>query len=180
MTGTFDLRADLAEVPLAEGNAYFTTNFKLLDEVRDLRRQHEVAGDPEVVAEVERKLEAKEADLKAASYTVEMMAVPRRRREDIFEEALDKFPAKPSFIPNFVEEKVEFLRQNFVRTQIVAAGVKRIINPQGDVQEEDILATVQYLHDEAPDAIFDILETKSQELNVKGDAQADLHKDADF
>jgi hypothetical protein len=184
MTDTFDLRADLAEIPYEDpdddNNAYFSMNVKLVKEVRELRRQHLLTTDLDEIAELESKLKAKEADLKASRYTVEMMAVPRRRREDIYTEALDKFPSKPSFIPNHVDEKVEFQRQNFVRVQIVAAAVKRLINPKGAVQEENILETIQYLHDEAPDFAFDILEKKAQELNTKGDAQEDLHKGADF
>jgi hypothetical protein len=185
MTDTFDLRADIAEIPYQgdgdDNKAYFTMNFKLLDEVRTLRREHANA-DPALddLAGLERRLEAKEADLKASTYTVEMMAVPRRRREDIYEEALDKFPAKVSFIPNQVDPKIEFQRGNYARVQVVAAGVMRIVNPQGAVQEENLTETVQYLHDEAPDAIFEILEKKGAELNALGDAQEDLHKSADF
>jgi len=184
MTDTFDLRADLAEIPFQgegeEGNAYFTLKVKLLSEVRELRATLGLATDFDKIAELQEKLEAKEAELKANTYTVEMMAIPRRRREDIFEEALDKFPAKPSFIPNHVDEKTEFLRQSFVRVQMVAAATKRLISPKGAVQEESILETIQHLHDAAPDFVFDILEKKTQELNVRGDAQEDLHKGADF
>jgi hypothetical protein len=168
---TFDLRHDLAEVPLEEDNAYFTLNMKLLREVRALRAKEDVDED---------LLAAKEAELKAASYTAEMMWVPLRRREDIYEEALDLFVPKVSFIPNQVDEKTAFKRGNYVRIAIVAAGIKRLISPSGAVQEENIFDTIEYLHDKSPEEIFETLEAKGQEINEKGDIQSDLHKDADF
>jgi hypothetical protein len=176
MTEIFDLRADLAEVPRADDNAYFTTNLALLAEVRKLR-----AADSAEEG-YEERLAVKEAELKAATYTVEMVSVPRRRKEEIYEEALDKFQAKLSFIANHVDEKTQFQRGNWARIAIVAAGVQRIISPSGAVQDdpESIFPTIEYLHDEAPDYIFEILEKKSQELNAEEDKQDDLHKEADF
>lgn len=167
----WDLRNDLAEVPSDEDNAYFTTNVKLLKEVRELRAAADVDTD---------LLERKEKELKAATYTVEMMSVPRRRRNDIYEESLDKFQAKLSLLPNQVDDKTQFQRGNYVRIAVVAAGIKRIISPNGDAQEEGIADTVQYLYDEAPGFIFDILEKKAEELNAKQDEQDDLHQSADF
>ena len=170
----FDLRNDIAEVPAKNDEAYFTLNMKLLEKVRALR-----AADSAEEG-YEERLAAGEAELKAATYTVEMHSVPRRQREDLYEEAIEKFTPKLSFIVNQVDEKTEFQRGNFLRIAVVAAAITRIISPTGAVQEDNILDTIEFLHDKAPDEIFTILENKVRELNAAGDEQEDLHKSADF
>ena len=168
----FDIRADIAEIPReTEQVSEFTFEIALAKKVKDLRAAPEL--DEAAIAEAE-------TQLKAATYVAQIHSVPRGQREDIYAESLDKFPAKPSVFGQ--DEKANFLRGNFVRVAIVAAAIDKITNPKGEVNdtEELILATVEYLHNEAPDQIFAKIERDVNALNEKEDAQDVLHKSADF
>jgi hypothetical protein len=168
----FDLRADVAEVPRKQGFEHFTLNLKLAREVKELRAA-------EVVDEA--TLLAKEAELDASTYTVEFASVPRRRREDIYEESLEKFPPKPSLFANHVDEGTQFKRNNFVRIALVAAAAQAI-EKNGERLDDPaaIFDAIEFLHNEAPDQVFARLETKVNEINAEEDEQDALNKSADF
>lgn len=168
----FDLRADVAEVPRATDTERFTLDLKLAREVKDLR----AAADPD-----EALIASKEAELEQKTYTVAFASVPRRRREDIYEESLDKFPAKPTLFAGHVDEGTQFKRNNFVRISLVAAAVQSL-SKNGEVLDDPaaIFDAVEFLHNEAPDQIFELLERKANDVNKQEDEQDALHKSADF
>ena len=167
----FDIRERIADLPVAQGiKVPFTFALKLAAEVRELRAA--VEPDEDLIA-------AKEKDLEAQTYYAEIMSVPRGRREEIYQESLDLYPAKPSFTGG-VDEKTQFLRGNFVRVSIVSAAVIRLIDPSGDVQEENIFEAIKTIHDDAPDQIFEILERRVGEINKEQDEQEELAKSTDF
>lgn len=170
MTKAFDLREDVAGIPRATGTAPFTFNIKLAQEVKAMRAAADV--DEELLAD-------KEAELEAGSYTAHIESVTRERRQEIYEESLDKFVAKPDLMGR-IDDKTQFLRGNFVRISVVSAAITKLVNPEGLEQDEDIEATVQFIHDKAPDQIFEAIERAIQKLNDEEDAQDELHKSADF
>lgn len=172
----FDIRAAVAEVPESESaeetpTVDFTFEIKLAKKLKDAR----AAAEPD-----EGAIAALEAQLEAATYVAELISVPRRRREDIYSEALDKFPAKPSVFGQ--DEKANFLRGNYVRLAVTAAGIKKITDPRGEVNDtpEAVWDTIEYINAEAPDQIFERIERAVQVLNDEEDAQDALHKSADF
>ncbi len=165
---TFDIRQAIAEIPSEAEDYRFTFDLKLARKVRELR-----AGDDEEA------LAAAEAELKSKTYTAEMMSVPRRRRDDIYEESIEKFPGNRDFLGR-VDEKTNFQRGTYARIAIVAAAIKRIVSPDSGVQDENMFEVVEYIHDNAPDQIFEGLETKTKELNDTADEQEELNKSADF
>ena len=166
-TMDWDIRHDIAEIPTKRDEVKFTFDLALAHKVKELR-----AGDDEkALAEAEKALEAK-------TYRAELVAVPRRQRQDIYEKSLEEYPS--SVLTGRPDEKTMFKRNNYVRVQLIAAGVVRIHRPTGEVQEEDILEAIQMIHDEAPDQIFETIENKVNELNEAQDEQDALHKDADF
>lgn len=170
MTKAFDLREDVAGIPRTSDTVPFTFNIKLAQEVKRLR------GDAEVDEDV---LAAKEAELEAGSYVAHLESVSRERRQEIYEESLDKFVAKPDLMGR-IDDKTSFLRGNYVRVHTLAAAVTKLVNPEGLEQDEDIAETIQFIHDKAPDQVFEVIERKSHELNDEEDAQDELHKSADF
>lgn len=173
MTVTFDIRNEVAEIP-AKGltEVPFVINIGLAQEVKALRGQADVDEDV---------LLAKEKELDAATYVAYVTSLPRRQREDIYTRALTEFVPKPSLL-NARDEKAEYLRGNFVQVQVVAAAIKKIESPTGGVQDEEaaILDTVQYLHDEAPDQVFEALKRAVDEANSIQDAQDALVRNTDF
>lgn len=167
----FDLRERIAELPVVQGvKVPFTFALALAREVKELR----AAPEPD-----EKLIAAKEKELEAQTYYAEMISVPRGRRHEIITESLDKFPAKASFT-GAVDEQTQFHRGNYSRVSLVAAGVLRLIDPNGEVQEENIFEAIKVLHDEAPDQIFEVLERRGAELNKQQDEQEDLAKSTDF
>lgn len=169
----FDLRADVAEIPRETDATKFTFDLKLAKEVRELRAAEKVD---------EALLAQKEADLAAATYVAELASVPRRRREDIYEESVTAFPAKLSLIQNHVDEGTQLKRNSFVRIELVTAATQSIT--KGGVDRLDdraaIRDAIQFIYEEAPDQIWDILETKVSEMNKLEDEQDALNKSADF
>lgn len=165
---SFDLRQIAAEVPLAEGEVYFTFELALAKKVRELR-----AG------EDEEALAAAEAELKAKTFKAELMSVPRRRREDIYEASLQEIKGDRDFLGR-VTELTEFQRGNYVRKHMVAAALVRIVSPESGAQEDNLYEAVEYIHDKAPDQIFETLERKVKELNAIEDEQTELNKSTDF
>jgi hypothetical protein len=168
----FDLRADVAEIPRSTDTVDFTLKLKLAREVKELRAAEELDED---------LLKAKEAELAAATYTAALASVPRRQREDIYEESLEKFQAKPSLFRDQVDELTQFKRNNFVRIGVVAAAVQSLTK-NGETLDDPaaIYDAIQFLHDEAPDQVFTLLEAKTLKLNTEEDEQDALHKSADF
>lgn len=168
----FDLRADVAEVPRKQDTEEFVLNLKLLREVKELRAAEKV--DEDLLAQ-------KEAELKSETYTVEFASLPRRRREDIYEESLEKYIPKPSLFANHVDEQTQFKRNSFVRVSLVAAAAQAIVKNGERLEDpEAIRDAIQFLHDEAPDHIFARLEAKVNEINRDEDEQDSLNKSADF
>lgn len=172
----FDIRAAVAEAPITESaeeqpTVSFTFEVKLAKKVKDLR----AAAEPD-----EGAIAAAEAQLAEKTYVADLMSVPRGRREDIITEALDAHPAKPSVFGQ--DEKAQFLRGNYMRVAVVAAAIKKITDPNGEVldTEEQIKDAVQFIHDEAPDQVFETIERAVKVLNDDEDAQDVLHKSADF
>jgi len=169
----FDLRADVAEIPRKTDSHKFTFDLKLAKEVRELRAAEEID---------DKLLSSKEAELAEKTYTAELASVPRRRREEIYEDSLDAFPAKPSFFGNQVDESTQFKRNNWVRIQLVAAAVQALVKGASDRLEDrdGILDAIEFIHNEAPDQIFASLEEKVNEINAEEDEQDALNKSADF
>lgn len=172
----FDIRAAVADVPVTEQDeesptAEFTFEIKLAKRLKDLRAAKDLD---------EGAIAAAEAQLKEKTYVADLISVPRGRREDIYADSLDKYPAKPSVFGQ--DEKANFLRGNYVRMAIVAAAVTKITDPQGEVLDtpEQIEDAIKFIHDEAPDQVFEVIERRVRELNDKEDAQDALHKSADF
>jgi hypothetical protein len=170
---SFDLRADVAEVPRKEGSEQFTLKLKLAREIKELRAAQE--PDEKLIAE-------KEAELARETYTVEFAAVPRRRREEIYQESLDKFQAKPSFFAGHVDEGTQFKRNNFVRIALVASAATSMRKGDGDplTDPDAIHDAIEFLHNDAPDQIFARLEKKVNEINAEEDEQDALNKSTDF
>lgn len=165
---TFDLRERVAEVPSEQEEYKFTFEIALAEKVRKLR-----AGDDE------QALADAEEELANNTYVAKMMSVPRRRRQDIYEESLEKFRADRDFLGR-IDELTEFKRSNYLRIGIVAAAIVEFRDPKGNVQDDNLFDVVQFIHDKAPDQIFEGLESKSKELNAKADEQEELNKAADF
>lgn len=168
LMSTFDIRERIAEIPAENATYKFTFELALAKKVRELR-----AGNDEGA------LAKAEEELAAETYTAELVSVPKRRREDIYTKSLELFPGTRDFLGR-VDEVTTFKRGNYVRTRIVAAGVVRIIDPNGAVQDENLDEVIEFIHDKAPDQIFSGLENKVQELNDSEDEQEILNKSADF
>lgn len=170
---SFDLRADVAELPRTSGYETFTLALKLAREVKDLRAAEK--PDEPLIAQ-------KEAQLQKETYRVELSSVPRRRREDIYEKSLEEFPAKPSLFSGQVDELTAFRRNNFVRIALIAAATTAISKGGGEPLEDPdaIYDSIEFLHNEAPDQVFARIENKVNELNAEEDEQDALNKSADF
>lgn len=168
----FDLRADVAEIPRKTTTVPFTLNLKLAREVKELRGAEELD---------EPLLAAKEAELEAATYTAALASVPRRRREEIYEDSLEKFQPKPSFFSGQVDEGTQFKRNIYVSIALVAAAVQSLTKNGETLDDpEAIFQAIEFLHNEAPDQIFALLQAKVNEINNEEDEQDALHKSADF
>jgi hypothetical protein len=167
----FDIISEIAEIPTETETVPFTFEIKLARKVKELR----AAEKPDEAA-----IAAAEAELDAKSYHAEIHAVPRGQREDIYAAALDAISAKPTMFGQ--DEKAQFERGRYVRVHVTAAAISSITNPKGEANdtEETILATVQYIHDKAPDQIFAAIERAVNKLNDEKDEQDALHKSADF
>ncbi len=167
----FDIISDVAEIPTETDTVPFTFEIKLARKLKALRAAEKL--DEDAIA-------AAEAELEKASYHAEIHSVPRGQREDIYAEALDAISAKPTMFGQ--DQKAEFDRGRYVRVHIIAAAISSITNPKGEVNdtEETILATVQYIHDKAPDQVFAAIERGVNKLNDEQDEQDALHKTADF
>jgi hypothetical protein len=167
----FDIITEIAEIPTDVETVPFTFEIKLAHKVKQLRAAEDL--DEAAVAEAE-------AELDKASYHAQIHSVPRGQREDIYAAALDAISAKPTMFGE--DEKAQFNRGRYVRVHVVAAAISSITNPKGEVNdtEETILATVQTIHDKAPDQIFAALERAVNKLNEDKDEQDALHKTADF
>lgn len=168
---TFDIRDDIAEIPrVQEVEAPFTFAIALAHEVKELR----AAAEPD-----EALIAAKEKELEAKTYKAMLVSVPRGRRQEIYEESLDKFVAKPSFT-GAVDEKTQFLRGNYARIAVVASSVLRLVNPAGETQDEQIFEAIETIFNEAPDQVFETIERRVQEVNTEEDEQDELRKSTDF
>lgn len=165
---TFDIRSAVAEIPAIQDTYRFTFDLALAKKVRELRG----GDDEDALADAEEALDAK-------TYRAEMVSVPKRRREDIYTKAIELFPGTRDFLGR-VDEVTEFKRGNYVRTRIVAAGIVRLLDPNGGVQDENLDEVIEYIHDNAPDQIFAGLEAKVQAMNAAEDEQSELNKSADF
>lgn len=163
----FDIRNAIAEITTETDEVQFTFDLKLAAKVKHLR-----AGDDEEA------LAAAEAELEKKTYRATVVAVPRRQRQDIYEQSLEEFPS--STFTGRPDEKTLFKRNNYVRVHVAAAAITEIIDPAGNVQKDAILEAIQMIHDQAPDQIFEVIERKVNEVNDAEDAQDALHKDADF
>ena len=167
----FDIISDVAEIPTEFETVPFTFEIKLARKVKELRAAEKLD---------EAALATAEDELEKASYHAEIHWVPRGQREDIYADALDAISAKPTMFGQ--DEKAQFERGRYVRVHVIAAAISKITNPKGEVNdtEETILATVQYIHDKAPDQIFATIERAVNKLNEDKDEQDALHKSADF
>lgn len=173
----FDIRTAVAEIPQSETEyekptVAFTFDLKLAHRLKELRAAEDLD---------EGAIAATEAQLAERTYVADLQSVPRRRRQDLVTEALDKYSARPSAFGQ-PDQKAEFLRGQFIRLETVIAAVKAVHAPDGNVNdtEDSVRATIEYIHDEAPDQIFDVIERAVQELNDKEDEQDALQKTADF
>lgn len=101
------------------------------DEIDSLsdKRDELVAQREEILAEIKTKL-----------YTVNITGIPEGRREEIYTEAIEKFPieyveATPSLLGDAKREEAENPeRDKFITTMFWAEHIESIVDPDGNVQ----------------------------------------------
>lgn len=165
---TFDIREAIAEIPAQRETYKFTFDLALAKKVRELRG----GNDEEALADAEEALEA-------ATYVVELVSSPKRRREDIYTDSIAKFPGVRDLMGR-IDETTQFKRGRYVRTHLVAASIVKIVSPEGGVQDDGLEEAIEFIYDNAPDQIFTGIENKVQALNDAEDEQDALNKSADF
>lgn len=191
-TPTFDLREVLAGIQRAEDSTTVYFNEALALELSKTNKQltrlsTRAAGGDQKAAEDFNKLddafEALRAKLRDQGYVVHFRSIPKRMKEDIQSRGLAKYPFKRD-VYGRDDEQQAFDRQRYMRTEIFAAFVTKIVAPSGAVQIVDNgdegRAVMDAFCAQAPDGEIEKLDAAIGEISGKTDTDTLAQQDTDF
>lgn len=116
--------------------------------------------------------------LASARYVYHLRGVPQKVRQDIYKKAYEKYPREQNFV-GVEEENPE--RDQYYTSLLWQAMTVKIVAPNGAVQVNPSLETIQQFRDYAPLAALNAIDAGIQELSagVKAGFEA-AAQDTDF